>query len=156
MMLTKQGIWARYKVYVIALLICVWGALFFTAMSRNPSSGETQRQLVMMKSDMDALISHGGKVLNVYENAKYGGAILLLTLHDEGWSDNLVQMYEETLLKRDWKRLPGLSRAFCKNNAEARIVTNSGMKDGHGVNSLAMNFDAATITKCNVFSPAGK
>ncbi len=144
----KETVWSRYKPYAIALAIFVWGCVVFAGLTINPSVAESRTKLSMMKADMDALMKQGGKVLTVYENAKFGGARVYVTFHDEGWSSDLVRRYEEALLFRNWKKVEGSLNSFCKNGVLAKIATSSGMQDGYGVNSVSMIFNPTTIEQC--------
>lgn len=144
----KETVWSRYKPYAIALAIFVWGCVVFGGLTINPSVAESRTKLSMMKTDMDALKKQGGQVLAIDENAKFGGAILLVTFHDEGWSSDLVRRYEEALLFRNWKKVEGSSNRFCKNGVLAKIVANAGMRDGHVIHSVNMVFNSATIEQC--------
>lgn len=141
--------WARSKPYVIALGVCVWVALISISLKKNPSTAETEEKLIIMKADMSALMAQGGKVLKSKENAKYGSALVYRSLYDEGWSSALVSKYEITLLRKNWEKVRGTSRRFCKDGILAEIISNSGTYNGQGTNFVSMLFDPTTIEECS-------
>lgn len=144
----KNFSWARSKPYVIALCVCVWVILISIALRKNPSTAETEEKLIIMKTDMSALMAQGGKVLKSKENAKYGSALVYRSLYDEGWSSELVSKYENTLLRKNWEKVSGTTRRFCKDGMLAEIISNSGTYNGQGTNLVSMLFDPTTIEKC--------
>lgn len=140
--------WTRKKKYFVVLAICIWGIIFITALMKNPSSDQTHTRLVMMKSDMDALIKNGGVVISSRENAKYGSALVYKTFSDEGWSADLLQKFNSTLIERKWDRVSGSQNKFCKEGVLAEIISSAGMHNGQGTNFVSMLFDATTIEGC--------
>lgn len=149
MLILNKQLWSRYKPYAIIFLICVWLFMFISILIRNPSSQETQEKMVMMKIDMNALMSLGGKIAATKENSKYGSALIYITLYNEGWSRNLVHSYEEKLIEQGWKKIQRSTLSFCKADVLAEIRPNSGTMNNQGTNSVSMTFDASTIETCS-------
>ncbi len=149
MLILNKQLWSRYKPYAIIFLIFVWLFMFISILIKNPGSQETQEKMAMMKVDMSALMSLGGKIAATKENSKYGSALIYLTLYDEGWSRNLVHKYEEKLIERGWEKTQRPTLSFCKVDVLAEIRPNSGTMNNQGTNSVSMTFDVSTIETCS-------
>jgi hypothetical protein len=102
----------------------------------------------MMKNDMDALLGEGGSVLRSDGNIKYGNAVLVRIISDEGWSTALLRNYQKTLEVRGWKRIEDDEILYCKNGIQATLKPNDGVLDGKGVNYIGMTYNALTIKRC--------
>jgi hypothetical protein len=138
----------RYQ-YLLAAIAVPFGILaFIFALVRNPGMVDMNSKFGMMKNDMDALLGEGGSVLRSDGNIKYGNAVLVRIISDEGWSTALLRNYQKTLEVRGWKRIEDDEIFYCKNGIQATLKPNDGVLDGKGVNYIGMTYNALTIKRC--------
>lgn len=147
-MITKTTGWKKYKFIIMALAFPVWFLLIIHAIRTNPSAGESKEQLVMMKSDLSGMLSLGGEVVNRYENAKFGGALLSVEISDEGWSQLLLANYQTYLVGQGWQPNQSSSLTYCKHGALATFLPQAGMRNKIGINYISMVYDPVSKKTC--------
>lgn len=132
---------------VIALFVSVIVSLVRSCKS-DPTQMELFDRLAMMRSDMQAVISDGGRVTSYDNNRKttFARVYLLLSIDNHTWTVDLQRAYRETLLARGWKQVRGEAGnlSFCKRGASAEI----GAPRATGGGYVDMEFDANSITQC--------
>lgn len=144
----------RGKPYLIAVLLLAWGWAFFGSLLKNPSVSEIKAQEIMIKNDLQLLLSHGGHVLSSTANAKYGSAYVAYNISVEGWSEALMQKYDATLISLNWVRLPNQHYRYCKDGVLGKLEANAGTLDKQSFNRIAFEFNAGTLKVCKTISPA--
>lgn len=138
----------------IWVLACVIVLLFFA--EGNPSKKESSEHLNIMRGDMHAALMNGGAVYSVSTNAKYGGALLYLNLMVVGWSFDLVEKYQITLVHRGWRRqsIGNESISLCKDGMLARIGLVPEIDSSRGqsvkVYEFSMKYGGDTIKMCGM------
>lgn len=114
----------------------------------DPTQMELFDRLEMMRSDMQAVISDGGRVVSYDNNRKttFARVYLLLSIDKQTWTVDLQRVYRETLLARGWRQVRGAggNLSFCKRGASAEIAAPAATGGGY----VDMEFDANSITQC--------
>lgn len=136
------------QLVVIGLFVLVIVSFIRTCQS-DPTQMELFDRLAMMRSDMQAVISDGGRVVDYYNNnskTTFARAHLMLTIDGKSWTVDLRRAHRETLLARGWKQVSGAveNMSFCKSGAFAVISAPATTGGGY----VDMEFDANTIVQC--------
>jgi len=118
------------------------------AIRTNPSAGDSMERLVMMKSDLSGMLSLGGKVVNRYEIAKFGGALLSVEISDEGWSQLLLAEYQGYLVGHGWRPNYSSPLTYCKRGALATFSPQAGMRNKIGINYISMKYNPTSQKTC--------
>lgn len=145
----------RYKPHALALGVGICVLLLINAVVSNPTLGQAQSGLRMMRQEADAVLANGGKVIDRDTVAKYGVARLGFVIAAEGWSSALKQRYINTLIERNWTRLPGNDIRLCKGSTMVTLRTDAGMIGNQSVNTLQFLFDGWTKKECAKVTTAG-
>ena len=122
--------------------------LFVTALVRMPPSGTAMRVFAIMQDDMQAVLAHGGTVVEQHNAAKPSTVFMIRTLSMAGWSRQLAQSYGDTLRSRRWVPLDAANTRFCKAGMVAEIRGNAGMRGMESINTVTMNYDLQSVERC--------
>ena len=133
--------------YLTLILACAYG--YFSAIAEGPSMYESEKILLMMKSDMDVLKEQGIRVTTDIEKAKFGGAILYVSFHNEGTYSDFSKKYGEILLLKNWKKVHESPNKFCKDGVLTKLNENAGVSDGYLYSSIIMEFNSSTKKRCS-------
>ncbi|WP_175872941.1 hypothetical protein [Burkholderia sp. BCC0397] len=141
----------KFKTWFQFLIIAIFAVAmvsFVRSCQADPTQGQLFDQLAMMRDDMRAIINDGGRVVRYDNNEKttFARVYLLLSVDRKTWGVDLERAYGNTLLARGWvpvkKEANELS--LCKGGAFASVTAPTADRNG----SIAMIFDAASISKC--------
>lgn len=108
---------------------------------------ESEKILLMMKSDMDVLKEQAIRTYTEIEKAKFGGATLFVTFYNEG--RDFSKKYEEILLLKNWKKVQKSPNKFCKDGVLTEFNENAGVSDGYLYSSIIMEFNSSTKKRCS-------
>ncbi|CAN0620611.1 conserved protein of unknown function [Burkholderia multivorans] len=141
--MVKLKTWLQFVVIAIFVVVVV-------SLARSCQADPTQIQLfdrlAMMRTDMQAVIDDGRRVVNYDNNEKttFARVYLLLSIDRRTWTIDLQRAYGNTLLARGWVRVRGGADelSLCKNGAFASVTSPTTDRNG----SIAMAFDAASIS----------
>lgn len=141
----KLKTWSQFA--VIAIFVAVVVSLVRSCQA-DPTQIKLFDQLAMMRTDMQAVIDDGGRVVRYDNNGKttFARVYLLRSIDRQTWTVDLQRAYGNTLLARGWVRVRGGANelSLCKNGAFASVTAPTTDRNG----SIAMTFDAASISKC--------
>ena len=132
---------------VVALFVFAIVSLVRSCQS-DPTQMELFDRLAMMRSDMQAVISDGGRVSSYDDNRKttFARVYILLGIDKQTWTADLERAYRGTLLARGWKQVKERTGelSFCKSGAFAVISVSATTGNGY----VDMEFDANSISQC--------
>ncbi|WP_155696671.1 hypothetical protein [Burkholderia stagnalis] len=151
--MVKFKTWLQLMVIVIFVAVAV---SLVRSCQADPTQIQLFDRLAMMRSDMQAIIDDGGRVVRYENNEKttFARVYLLLSIDRQAWTIDLQRAYENTLLARGWVRVKGRANklSLCKNGAFASVIAPTADRNG----SIAMTFDAASISKCQKLLSTGE
>jgi hypothetical protein len=138
---------AVIQLTAIALFVLAIVSLVRSCQS-DPTQMELFDRLAMMRSDMQAVISDGGRVASYDNNRKttFARVYILLSIDKQTWTADLERAYRGALLARGWTQVRGETGAlsFCKSGAFAVIAVSATTGNGY----VDMEFDANSIAQC--------
>lgn len=137
-----------FKHYAIVLGAVLWLFVVIFAMVKNSSTADASVKMTMMKADMSLILANGGNVIYRNENAKFGGALLSIMIRKEAWTEQLRDMYIETLVGLGWRQIQTGPATFCKGGMIAEIHPSVEDYKGVPVVLIGMRYDAETVNSC--------
>ncbi|WP_141118788.1 hypothetical protein [Pandoraea sp. PE-S2R-1] len=147
-MLNNRFLGHPAKNYVMTLGVLLWLLVVIFAMVKNPSVTDANAKMSLMKVDMTAMLANGGDVIYRDENAKFGGALLMLMVRKAGWTEQRRDAYAKTLVNIGWHQIQTGPVKFCKAGMIAEIHPSVADYKGVPVVLIGMRYDATTIKSC--------
>ena len=122
--------------------------MFIYALERNPSAHDSKRKLETMKQDINTMPQSGAVIAGRNENAKFGGALLIVRIRKESWTEEVEAKSIATLLGLGWEPIAKTAKSFCKQAMRLDIEKNPGGDADLPVVVVAMSYNATTIKTC--------
>jgi hypothetical protein len=126
--------------------ISLWLTAIVYGLLINPSLSDSELRHTQMHKDMDALLSNGGVVVFEYENAKFGGTLLMRLISAASWTNEVKRKNLTSLSGMGWMEINS-SNTFCKNGAATTINEHDTYKNESAV-SINMTYSTASKSLC--------